>query len=310
MGLDELAFAAWLRERSGGSCHTGLPVGIGDDMAVVAVPGGSVLFSSDMLLDGVHFDSREHGLGAIGRKAVNCALSDCAAMAARPKAVTVSLALPKQITQADAEALMEGAFAAAAIFDVAVCGGDTTRWSSPLAIDVAAVAVPYPGVTPVLRSGARVGDALFVTGVLGGSLRGKHLSFAPRVREAKVLLDAFGASLHAMIDITDGLSLDLWRVCEASGVGAVLQASQLASVVSESAAAAANVDGRSAMDHALGDGEDFELLVAVAPKEAASGRRTGVECPLLPIGTVTPEGLFLEQTDGTVTALSPKGYVH
>ncbi len=307
MGSDELEFVAWLRERSGGA---GVPVGLGDDMAVVAASGGHILFSSDMLLDGVHFDSREHPFDAIGRKAVNCALSDCAAMAACPKAVTVSLALPEEMDAAGTKALMDGAFAAAGVFDVSVCGGDTTRWFSPLAIDVAVVAVPYDDVTPVLRCGARVGDVLVVTGKLGGSILGRHLSFVPRVREAKALAQGLGGALHAMIDITDGLSLDLWRVCEASGVGALLRTPQLEQAISDDAKTLAETDGRSARDHALCDGEDFELLLSVASDAATQARLAEIGGALIPVGVVTPEGFRLEQPDGSVAALSPKGYVH
>ncbi len=310
MGVDELALVEWLRTRSHGPDDARLPVGIGDDMAVLAVPGGSILFSSDMLLDRVHFDSRKHDFETIGGKAVNCALSDCAAMAVCPKAVTVSLAWSTDMAEADAKALMNGAYAAANVFDVSVCGGDTTRWSSPLALDVAVVAVPHPGVKPVLRSGAQVGDTLLVTGPLGGSLLSKHVSFVPRVREARSLAEGLGDALHAMIDITDGLSLDLWRVCEASGVGAVLQETQLGEAISKDAKTLAARDGRSSLDHALSDGEDFELLLAVAGDDESQERLSVIGFPLMPIGTVTQEGFRFEQADGSMVPLSPKGFVH
>lgn len=308
--MDELEFVAWLRDRAPRAERTGPCGGIGDDMGVVETPGGTVLFSSDMLLDGVHFDTRAHALDAIGRKSVNCALSDCAAMAACPKAVTVSLALPRSLSLGDAQTLMEGVFAAAAVFDVSVCGGDTTRWSSPLAIDVSVVAVPYPGMVPISRRGARTGDALLVTGSLGGSLLGRHMTFVPRVRESKILAETFGRSLHAMIDVTDGLSLDLWRLCESSGTGALLRASQLESAIHPDAVRAGAIDGRDALSHALTDGEDFELLLAVDSGAVTPDCLAGVGCGLVPIGAVTGAGLSLEQTGGDVVPLSPQGFVH
>ncbi len=175
--MDELEFIDWLRERVGERARPAeagdrraLPYGIGDDMAVVDVPGGRVLFSSDMLLDGRHFDTTKHAYDAIGRKAINCCLADCAAMAVKPVAVTVSLAFSQSMTDDQTKALMEGVLAAAGAFDVQLVGGDTTRWSSPLAIDVSVVAAPYPNIDPVTRGGAKVGDAFFVTGPLGGGL--------------------------------------------------------------------------------------------------------------------------------------------
>ena len=182
-------------------------------------------------------------------------------------------------------------------------GGDTTAWSKPLAIDVAVVAVPYDGIEPVTRSGARVGDGLYVTDQLGGSLLGRHLSFTPRVHEARALAGMLGQRLHAMIDISDGLALDMWRMCKSSGTGAVLDEGQLEQVVSDDARSAA-ADGRTPLDHALSDGEDFELLIAV------DGDATQSPVPLYSIGQVTEAGLAIRRADGRVDPLEPEGYVH
>jgi len=315
--MDELEFIDWLRERAGKVAPPGdvvgrlaLPYGIGDDMAVVDVPGGRVLFSSDMLLDGRHFDTTSHAFGAIGRKAINCCLSDCAAMAVKPVAVTVSVALCQAMTDEQTKSLMEGMLAAAAAFDVQLVGGDTTRWSSPLVVDVAVVATSYPNIDPVTRSGAKVGDALFVTGPLGGSGLGRHLTFTPRIAEARTLADALGDDLHAMIDISDGLSLDLWRVCRASGVGATLNESALATVISDDAKALAAQDGAPPLTHLLTDGEDFELLLAVTGNGKTFRRIAELDAPPVYIGTVVEAGLNLVASDGGVVAIEPKGFVH
>lgn len=280
-------------------------------MAVVDGGGGRVLVASDMLLDGVHFDSTRHDLAMIGRKAIACNLSDCAAMAVRPLAAVVSVALPGAWTLAKAKELFEGMFAVADEFGLAIVGGDTTSWRHPLAIDVAITAVPYDGIEPVRRSGARVGDTLCVTGKLGGSLMGRHLTFTPRVTEARTLAGALGNRLHAMMDISDGLSLDLWRMCDASGVGAVLSERLLLEVVSDAAKRMSEADGRPALEHALSDGEDFELLLAVDPnagEPAEWSARLGV--PIGPVGRITETGYGIELCDGRVETLQPKGYVH
>ena len=304
MADDELDFVNWLRERGSGAPF--LTLGIGDDMAMLETQGGRVLMSSDMLLDGVHFDSARDDLLAIGRKAVACNVSDCAAMAVRPLAVTVSVALPRCWPIDCARQLAQGALDAAREFGIAVAGGDTTRWDQPLAIDVAIVGECFAGVEPVRRSGAKPGDRVFVTGELGGSLLGRHLVFQPRVAEARALATALGRDLHAMIDISDGLSLDLSRICEASGVGACLDELLVAQVVSEDAREASLQDGTSPLEHALGDGEDFELLVVVAPEVGT------FPVPLHCVGEITAlrEGFRLRTAGGAIRRLEPKGFVH
>lgn len=302
MAHDELEFVDWLRGRQ--SSHRDVLLGIGDDMARIRVSSPSFLLSSDMLLDGVHFVSGQHSWEQIGRKAVACSLSDCAAMAVRPLGAVVSLALPSAMSLADVQRLMQGMFAIAADFEMAIAGGDTARWDAPLAIDVAITARPFEGIEPVTRSGAVVGDGLFVTGPLGGSILGRHLDFNPRVQEAFFLASACGERLHAMIDVTDGLSLDLWRMCRASGVGAELDESLLLAVASDDAKTLSQRDGRPVFDHVVGDGEDFELLLAAG----GPGEIAGVN--VLPVGRVTGSGLTIRRRDGRTEPLTPRGYLH
>ncbi len=279
-------------------------LGVGDDMAILRSNSDRILVSSDMLLEGVHFDTGRHSLYAIGRKAVACSLSDCAAMAVRPLAATVSVALPDSLDLAKAEELHAGMFSMAEEFHLALAGGDTTCWAHPLAIDVAVNATPYPGLEPVRRSGAKPGDILYVTGPLGGSLLGHHLSFQPRVRESELLSMQLGQRLHAMIDISDGLSLDLWRLGTESKVGAELDERQLQAVISDDARQAAASSGRTPLEHTLTDGEDFELLMAV------EGEATGLEIPLFRIGRITESGLTIARIDGRGETLEPRGHVH
>lgn len=301
MATHELEFVEWLTAHQ--EAHPALRLGIGDDMAIVETPAGLLLMSSDMLLDGVHFDTARHLPSDIGRKAIACSLSDCAAMVVRPLAATVSVALPADFPMDDAKELYRGMRATAAEYELAIVGGDTTAWDRPLAIDVAITATPYEGIEPVTRSGARPGDELFVSGQLGGSLSERHMSFTPRVHEAHAFAETLGDRLHAMIDISDGLSLDLWRICQASGTGATLNEHQLESIISD-AAKMASSDGRTPLDHALSDGEDFELLLAVA------GGTEYTPSGLHMIGRMTRSGMTIIRSDGGEYPIEPKGFVH
>ena len=281
-------------------------LGIGDDMAILQAGGGQVLLTTDMLLDGVHFQADSHDLADIGRKAIGCGLSDCAAMAVRPVAAAVSVALPTGWRLTDSQRLYGGMRDMADAFDCSLVGGDTTGWAQRLAIDVAVIGEPYPGMAPLRRDGAKVGDVLLVTGKLGGSLLGRHLTFTPRVREARIIVEFWGGAAHAMMDVSDGLSLDLHRMCRASNAGAILDQALLADVVHHDAVTASQRDGRSPLEHALSDGEDFELLLAVDPQAAASSPPT----PLYRIGTVTDAGFKLRESDGSERDLAPRGFEH
>ena len=305
MAHDELELVQWLQRRK--QTPACVRLGIGDDMAVLTCSSDRMLVSSDLLLDGVHFESRRHSPLQIGRKAVARSLSDCAAMAVHPIAAVASVVLPHKMDLATAKELFEGVFRGAAEFEVPVVGGDTARWNHPLAIDVTVIAEPFSGVEPITRSGARVGDHIYVTGVLGGSLLERHMNFTPRIAEAKLLAERLGADLHAMIDVSDGLLLDLWRVCRESGVGAVLDERQVLGVVSEDAKRMATTDNRTALDHALSDGEDYELLVTIAAEIATA---PGAPGPLLPVGRVVENGLALARVNGSVEEIEPRGYVH
>lgn len=302
--MRESELLSWLEDAF--PARDGVRLGVGDDMAIVTVGGRDLLMSADMLLDGVHFDRKTCSLGEIGYKAVACSLSDCAAMAVSPVAATVSLALPQKWRLTDSEELFSGMRSAAGRFGCAIVGGDTTAWDKPLAIDVAIVAEPFDSHRPVLRSGAKVGDRLCVTGKLGGSLWGRHLRFTPRVSEARMLAERLGGRLHAMMDLSDGLAADLPRLCHASGVGARLDEAMLAEVVSEDAERMAAKDGRSATDHVLCDGEDFELLLAIAGNPDVKG------VSIWPIGEIVSSdiGVVMRGLDGVDRIIESGGFEH
>jgi thiamine-monophosphate kinase len=299
----EFAFIDWLRRKT--PADPRVLLGPGDDTAAVRfTPGATVLVTTDMLLDGSCFMLSEAGPRRVGRKAMAVNLSDIAAMAGRPVAAVVSVGLPRQGGRGLAEALYAGLREVADEFDTAIVGGDTNSWDGPLTISVTVLG-EATGRGPVTRAGAKPGDWLMTTGPFGGSIGGRHLDFTPRVREALRLHEV--ADLHAMIDVSDGLAADVWHICTESTCGAVVRAA----AIPLTDAARQMDDGRSPLDHALGDGEDFELVFAVSPAE---GRRLSETQPvngvtLVAIGDCVADGLWLE-VDGQRRPLEPRGYVH
>lgn len=281
------------------------PIGIGDDMAQVRLGSKeTVLITTDMLLDGTHFDLSTATMEQVGVKAMNCSLSDCAAMATIPVCAVVAVALPKGFGSANLKQLHTGLVKAGRKFDCHLIGGDITAWtdkSSQFAVNVTMLSRPAPGIKPIRRNGARPGDIICVTGTLGGSLKRKHLSFKPRVKEALAIASA--AKIHAMMDITDGLSTDLNRICEQSGVGAILDADRIP----------LSRDTRRSADPlagALHDGEDFELLFTLSRGQFTRMRRLhGI--PITRIGIITKvKTLMLRGYDGRIRPLHPKGFDH
>ena len=299
----EFAYIDWLRRRTAGGPRVLL--GPGDDCAALDWAGaGPCLVTTDVLLEGRHFVLAEAGARRVGRKAMAVNLSDIAAMAGRPVAAVVGVALPKTRAREIGEELYLGMRDVADEFETALVGGDTNTWDGPLVISVTVLGEAV-GRGPITRSGANPGDWLLVTGPLGGSIRGKHYDFTPRVRET-LQLNA-RVELHAMIDISDGLAADVYHICEESRCGAILRAN----AIPISDAARAMTDGRSPLEHALSDGEDFELAFAVSP---ADGERLVREQPidgirLSAIGEFATDGYWIEAA-GTRRALEPKGWVH
>jgi thiamine-monophosphate kinase len=306
----EFALIEWIRQRA--RVHTGpwTQLGIGDDCAILRVEkAADLLITTDMLMDGRHFRLEYDGPEAVGYKALAVNLSDIAAMAGIPRAALVAVALPQVGTASVAQGIYAGMHRLAQRFHVDLVGGDTNAWDGPLVISVTLLG-DATARGAVRRAGAKPGDAILVTGPLGGSLfAGRHLRPEPRVVEALALHQA--APPHALIDISDGLSSDLTHILtESGGLGAALDGDAIP--IHPDAQAMSQRDGISALDHALNDGEDFELCLVVAPDDAA---RLIANPPspttLYKVGevTVTP-GLRLRNADGSVLAIEPRGFDH
>ena len=263
--VGESAFLDWVRRRQAGGGWPGVVAAAGDDLAVVAWPGGLALLGVDPVLDGVHVDLAACGPGAAGRKAMNRNLSDVAAMAGLPVAATLSLVVPRAMPLAQVKAVYEGAEAAGAAFDCPVVGGDFASWDGKLVVTVGILARCD---VPVGRGTARAGQWLYVTGPLGGSILGRHLTFEPRVTLARQI--AATCRPAAMMDLSDGLSRDLPRLL--GGLGATLENVP----VHDDARRLAAATGREPLWHALHDGEDYELLFAADSCEIAGCVEVGV----------------------------------
>ncbi|MBI1849222.1 MAG: thiamine-monophosphate kinase [Planctomycetes bacterium] len=300
--VEEATLVAWMRRHA--PKHDGVRIGIGDDAALVRTPPAT-LVTTDMLLDGVHFVWGRDRPAEIGWKAIACNLSDIAAMGGRPEYALVSVGLPSWLAKKDAEALHQGMLRAASRFGVRIVGGDTNASLGGVVVSVTVLGSPTG--RPVTRAGAHVGDAVCVTGSFGGSIRGRHLRFVPRVEEALVL--ARGWKVHAMMDVTDGLLLDASRLARESRVGIEIDAPRVP--IARAARDLARDSGRTPLEHALSDGEDFELLFTL-PK--AQARRLESHPPfrtrITQIGVVVRRGLYVRDASGNRTRVEPRGYEH
>lgn len=240
--------------------RSGVVMGIGDDAAVLPYSKKEyLLLTTDAVREGVHFALGKKGFYAkkatpfqIGWKALCVNISDIAAMGGIPRYAVVALGAPAHLPLSFYDGVVMGIKAAARKFGVAVVGGDTDR-TRHLTVAVA-LAGTVEKKRCVFRHGAKRGDAIFATGTLGGSRKGKHLTFTPRLKEARFLTKHF--RLTSMIDLSDGLAKDLSHICQESGVGARVEG--------EVIPASKGSDLRSA----LNDGEDFELLFTLSPREA------------------------------------------
>jgi thiamine-monophosphate kinase len=305
----EQSFLAWLRGRT--AVLPQVSVGIGDDCAILDWPiaergAQSLVVSTDQICDGIDFLSGQHSLADIGRKAVLVNLSDLAAMAARPVAIFVTLSLPREEATQVAAGVYEGILDIAQQYGLAIPGGDITVYDGPLAISITILG-SVPAERRWLRSGAQEGDAIIVSGAFGGSILGRHLRPQPRVNFALELAARF--PIHAAIDVSDGLSLDLDRLCAASGVGAEFSLESIP--VHGDAVALSEQDGVAAVDHAWGDGEDFELILAVGAGQVENVLAENWGVPLTRIGTFTGRtGLWWRKANGQMERMSPRGFIH
>jgi thiamine-monophosphate kinase len=267
-----------------------------------------------MMVEGVHFRRQDVPPSWIGWKALACNVSDIAAMGGLPHWAVVSLGLPPKTSVSFVDGVYAGLKRCARRFGMSIVGGDTVR-APQVVVDVAILGTVERGRL-TLRSGARAGDALFVTGRLGGSLRsGRHAAFVPRLREAQALVRR--VRVRAMMDLSDGLASDLWQLSRASRAALRVEATRIpiaraawTSLPRQGGTAVAR--RRQALRHALMDGEDFELLFAVGARDAARVPRRLGACPVTRIGTVIGRGVNVElvHPDGRVSRLVPRGFQH
>ena len=274
--------------------------GIGDDCCVWQ-PAAATCLSTDTLVERIHFTDT-HSAAQVGRKAAAAALSDIAAMGARPRGATVALSGPSK--RWNFAALMQSCTAELARHHCPLLGGDTCR-GDQLVVTVTVWGEAAADSRLVYRSGAAVGDVLAVTGRLGGSLvHDRHLSPEPRLNEGQWL--AAQAGVTAMIDLSDGLATDACHLAAESACGAVILTHDLP----------VHEDVPDCADHlraALGDGEDYELLVAVSAAQwsAVSTAWPFASLPLTRVGRLGSElGLYQEDEHGQVVPLPLSGFEH
>lgn len=319
--MGELSLVDGIRKGFGGRKSRGVIAGIGDDAAVLSPPAGrKLLLSTDMMLEGVHFDLGFVTPAQLGFKLVSVNVSDISAMGGRARAVLLGIALPGQTGRKVIDGIMEGVRKGIDHYGIALVGGDVS--SSVHGICLSATIVGY-AEKPVMRSGAKAGDLIYVTGPLGDAscglellkLRGRTVDFErpprgpipwdlagplmqrhlmPLARKAPV------GRINSMIDLSDGLSIDLYRLCTESGVGAVIEKDLLP--ISPALRSAAELLGKDPYVFALDGGEDYELLFTAPEGKAPRGA--------VSIGAITESGLFMADAQGRLTALYPKGYRH
>lgn len=301
--------AQWTRSLPG---NASVIVGPGDDCAVLdsGQPGRYLLLKTDAVVQGVHFSATAEP-ERIGHKALGRCLSDIAAMAGRPIAALITMALPSHFDPPFLQRIYAGMSRLAEQHGVAIVGGETTTNPGGLLISVCVLG-DVAAEKCILRSGAKSGDALFVTGELGGSLAGRHLEFVPRLAEARWLAGHF--AIHAMMDLSDGLAGDLRHLLKRSGVGAEVLGRAVPISRIAQLQARAESSAKTPLLAALTDGEDFELLFTVAGKDAVplldAWKKQFPKVRLSCIGKITSApGLKLRDKTG-VRSLEAHGYIH
>jgi len=289
-----------------------LALGIGDDCAVLDLPRGSqALVTTDFSLEGIHFRREWHPPDSVGHRCLARGLSDIAAMGGTPHAAFLSLAVPADLPQRWVDGFIAGLLKLAKQYSVTLAGGDTAQSPDGILADIVVLG-SVPKGKAILRSGARPGDILYVTGTLGLSVaalaelrRGKKLQPAkhpchfypdPRIAVGQFLREKKLAT--AMIDTSDGLSTDLRHICDESKVGALVDQTLLPVT-----------SGRDRFRDALHGGEDYELLFTASPRHSIPDEITGV--PITRIGRITKSRhIKLTQPDGSTLPLSPQGWQH
>jgi thiamine-monophosphate kinase len=267
--------------------------GVGDDCAVVETVNRDsfLVLKTDCVVEGVHFFRGTNALD-VGWKAMMRPLSDFAATAAVPQFALITLMAPEQTTVTWVKELYRGLRRAAKRFEVSIVGGETSSTQGPIAVSTSVVGFVERDHW-VSRRGGKVGDDLFVTGRLGGALKQKHLQFIPRIVESRWLTENF--SIHAMMDLSDGLGTDLPRLARASKVGLKIDIENLP------------LTRGAKINDAISEGEDYELLFAISPRHRSRlQQRWAQKFPDLPLTRIGS----LSQLSTKDYQLLPRGYVH
>ncbi len=270
--------------------------GIGDDTAVISYTRDKyLLFTTDMLIEGVHFSRKEATFAQIGRKALAVNISDIAAMGGVPKYAVISAGIPKALCLRAIDDIMYGINTLAREYKINIVGGDTVR-SNKIVLCVSLVG-EVKKRNLVRRSGAKVGDLIFVSGALGNSRRLKQFNFIPRVKEAQAIIKKFKP--RAMIDLSDGLVSDLQRIAKQSRVGAAIFKELIP------------LSRGASLQSALYEGEDFELLFTMSLKSARKFYKKG-KFPITCIGKIVDkkEGLAIINKKARPRPLKQKGFRH
>ncbi len=304
--MDEFSFIEWIRSNQ--KKDKDVIVGIGDDCASIKINGDKqCLITTDMLVEGTHFELNKNTPGEIGRKSIACCISDIAAMGCLAKYAVVSICFPQETNAYFAKKLFLGMKRVAEAYKITIIGGDIVSSKEILVVNVTMYG-KNEGLNPITRSGAKADDVIMVTGTLGGSISGRHVTFKPRLREGILLNKNF--KINSMIDISDGLAADLNHILEESGVGAILYEDEVP--ISADAKKLARKTGLSGLDHALYDGEDYELLFTISGKEFKK-LLTYKSFPvrLSKIGHIKKSnGLKLRDSSGKLKKIKPLGYKH
>jgi len=331
---NEAEFVHWLGRRWPRHGH-GFALGIGDDAAIVRPrPGRELVLTSDLSIEGIHFRADLHPPRSVGHRALARALSDLAAMGATPRFALLSLALARHTTRSWVAAFYDGLGRLGQRFAVTLIGGDTAVVEGAITVDIMAVGEVERGHA-LLRSGARAGDRIYVTGRLGLSALGLDLARngarvppspppfvrprgAPGAEENREALAAHfypqprcaaGIALvrrrlaSAAIDVSDGFAADLVRLCESSGCGAVIRQAQLPLPPPTA--------GRDSLELGLHGGEDYELIFTVPAARAGRMPRSLGGVALRQVGQIqAARGLTLASADGREVPLDARGYDH
>ena len=302
--------------------------GIGDDTAVLKVNGSKLqLMTTDMLVEGVHFSLAYALPWQVGVKALNVNVSDIIAMGGKPTNATVAIGIPKDMDSEIVQGIYRGIADMATRYNISIVGGDTV--SAPVTVINITLLGEVEESQVIYRSGAKPGDIIFVTGPLGGSTAGlfhfkhpdlltledvareaanMHLLPMPRVEESKLLVST--GIVTAMNDISDGLASELFEICQASGVGCQIYAEKIP--VSKPAKTIAWSTGHNALEWALYGGEDYQLVFTVPQDKALQLARfmKARGKPLVYIGDITPQSMYVIDAKGSKLPFSAMGYDH